>query len=151
MESVLRGITIYIILLIITRFSGRRTMGQMTAFEFVLLLVVGETTQQALLGDDFSISNAFVLIVTLFAADAVFSYLKDWMPRFTVWLDGQPSVLISDGEIDAHALRRARVSIEEVLEAARETQGLERLDQIKSAVLEASGHISIIPRSGGSG
>lgn len=147
MESVLRGITIYILLLVITRFSGRRTMGQMTAFEFVLLLIVAETTQQALLGDDFSITNSFVLIVTLFAADIVLSYLKDWLPRVAVWVDGQPSVLISDGTVDTHALRRARVSIEEVLEAARETQGLERLDQIKSAVLEASGHISIIPRS----
>lgn len=146
MESVLRGITIYIILLVITRFSGRRTMGEMTAFEFVLLLIVAETTQQALLGDDFSISNAFVLITTLFAADIVLSYLKGWLPRFAIWLDGQPSVLISDGQVDAHALRRARISIEEILEAARENQGLERLDQIKSAVLEASGSISIIPR-----
>jgi uncharacterized membrane protein YcaP (DUF421 family) len=145
MESVLRGLTIYLGLLVITRFSGRRTMGQMTAFEFVLLLIVAETTQQSLLGDDFSITNAIVLIVTLFTADIVLSYLKGWLPRFALWVDGQPSVLMSDGTIDTHALRRSRVSIEEVLEAAREKHGLARLDQIKSAVLEANGSINIIP------
>jgi uncharacterized membrane protein YcaP (DUF421 family) len=147
-ESVLRGITIYVFLLLVLRFSGRRTMGEMTAFEFVLLLIVAETTQQALLGDDFSITNSAVLILTLFAADILLSYLKQRLPRLAKWLDGQPSVLISDGTIDARALERARVSIEEVLEAARESQGIERLDQIKSAVLEASGSISIIPRAG---
>ena len=64
MESVLRGIAIYITLLVILRLSGRRTLSQMTPFDVVLLLIVAETTQQALLGDDFSLANAIVLILT---------------------------------------------------------------------------------------
>jgi uncharacterized membrane protein YcaP (DUF421 family) len=144
-ESVLRGVTIYLVLLAVTRFSGRRTLGQMTAFEFVLLLIVAETTQQALLGDDFSLVNSLILIVTLFAMDVGLSYVKRWSGQLFAWLDGQPTVLISRGNIDHRALHRSRVSLDEVLEAARQQQGLERLEQVKFAVLEPSGKISIIP------
>ena len=76
MDSVLRGVVVYLFLLVIVRLSGRRTLAQITAFDFVLLLIVAETTQQALLGDDFSLSNAVVLILTLFTVDIAFSYVK---------------------------------------------------------------------------
>ncbi|MCA1408512.1 DUF421 domain-containing protein [Ensifer sp. IC3342] len=146
MESVARGIAVYFVLLIVLRLSGRRTVGQMTPFDFVLLLIIAETTQQALLGDDFSIINATMLILTLFSVDIVLSYFKQWSPKIALLLDGTPTVLIADGEIDDHALRRARVSIDDILVAAREQQGLARLEEIKFAVLEADGGISIIPR-----
>ena len=145
METVFRGVAIYLVLLVVIRLSGRRTLGEMAPFDFVLLLIVAETTQQALLAEDNSITNAVVLIVTLFASDAVFSYLKRASPRVDRWLDGQPTVLISQGRPDARALSRARVGLDDVLEAARQQLGLERLDQIKSAVLETGGHISIVP------
>ncbi|AEG56434.1 MULTISPECIES: DUF421 domain-containing protein [Sinorhizobium] len=146
MDSVVRGITIYFILLAALRLSGRRTVAQMTTFDFVLLLIIAETTQQALLGDDFSIVNATLLILTLFGVDIVLSYLKQWSPKIALFLDGTATVLIADGKVDERALRRARVNIEDILVAAREQQGLARLDQIKFAVLEADGGISIIPR-----
>ncbi|WP_027997651.1 DUF421 domain-containing protein [Sinorhizobium arboris] len=149
MDSVARGITIYFILLIALRLSGRRTVAQMTTFDFVLLLIIAETTQQALLGDDFSIINATLLILTLFSVDIVLSYVKQWSPKIALFLDGTATVLIANGKVDEQALRRARVNLEDILVAAREQQGLARLDQIKFAVLEADGGISIIPRSGG--
>lgn len=146
MESVARGITIYFILLVALRLSGRRTVAQMTTFDFVLLLIIAETTQQALLGDDFSIVNASLLILTLFGVDIVLSYLKQWSPKIALVLDGTPTVLIANGNVDDRALKRARINIDDILVAAREQQGLARLDQIKFAVLEADGGISIIPR-----
>jgi uncharacterized membrane protein YcaP (DUF421 family) len=145
MESVLRGVAVYVILLVIVRLSGRRTLAQMTAFDFVLLLIIAETTQQALLGDDFSIANAVLLIVTLFLTDIMLSYVKEWMPSAGRWIDGTPTVLISLGKLDQRAMQRARVALEDILDAAREQHGLERLDQIKFAVLEVGGHLSIIP------
>lgn len=145
MESVLRGVAVYVILLVIMRLSGRRTLSQMTAFDLVLLLIIAETTQQALLGDDFSIANAVLLILTLFAADILLSYVKQWMPAAERWIDGVPTVLISRGEPDRRAMKRARIALEEILDAAREQHGLERLEQIKFAVLEVGGHVSIIP------
>lgn len=145
MESVLRGVAVYLILLVIVRLSGRRTLAQMTAFDFVLLLIIAETTQQALLGDDFSLANAVLLILTLFLADVLLSHVKEWMPSAGRWIDGTPTVLISLGTPDQYAMQRARVALEDILDAAREQHGLERLDQIKFAVLEIGGHLSIIP------
>src|SRR3546814_9132595 len=94
MDSVLRGAAVYAILLVIVRLSGRRAMAQMTPFDFVLLLIIAETTQQALLGDDFSITNAAILIITLFTIDIVLSYVKEWLPRADLLIDGTPTVLI---------------------------------------------------------
>jgi uncharacterized membrane protein YcaP (DUF421 family) len=148
MDSVIRGVSVYVILLVIARLSGRRTLAQMTAFDFVLLLIVAETTQQALLGDDFSITNAVVLIITLFAFDIGLSYVKGRMPSAERWIDGSPTVLLAEGRLDERAMRRARVKAEDILAAAREQQGLERLDQIKFAVLENGGGISILPKQG---
>jgi uncharacterized membrane protein YcaP (DUF421 family) len=145
METVIRGAVVFIVLLVIIRLSGRRTLAQMTAFDLVLVLIVAETTQQALLGDDFSIANAVILIITLFTLDILMSYLKEHSPRAEKLLDGVPTVLISLGKPDDRALKRARVDIEDVLESARSKHGVERLDQIKFAVLEVGGDISIVP------
>jgi uncharacterized membrane protein YcaP (DUF421 family) len=146
MEAVIRGAAIYAVLLIIIRLSGRRTLAQMTPFDLVLLLIVAETTQQALLGDDFSLVNSVVLILTLFAVDIGLSYVKQRFGTLEKWLDGQPTLLLSHGEPDARTLSRARLSTDDILEAARSRQGLERLDQIRFAVLETTGEISIIPQ-----
>jgi len=145
MDSVIRGIVIYLFLLIVVRLSGRRTLAEITAFDFVLLLIIAETTQQALLGDDFSLINAVILILTLFVTDIALSYVKKWSPKTAAMIDGSPTVLISLGKVDQEALDRTRVDLADVLEAAREQHGLERLDQVKFAVLEVGGNISIVP------
>ena len=145
MESILRGAAVYFVLLVVLRFSGRRTLSQMTPFDLVLVLIVAETTQQALLGDDFSIVNATLLIITLFAIDIGLSYLKRSSKTVDAWLDGRPTLLATNGSLDQEALRRTRMSKDDILEAARQLHGLERLEQIKYAVLEADGDISIIP------
>lgn len=146
MDSVIRGIAVYVVLLIATRLSGRRTLAQMTPFDFVLLLIIAETTQQALLGDDFSITNAAILIITLFATDVVLAWVKSRSRRAASILDGNPTVLLSNGKIDEEAMGKARVSIGDLLEAARSQHGLKTLQDIDAAVLEVSGGISIIPK-----
>lgn len=145
MESVIRGAAIYVVLLVIIRLSGRRTMDQATPFDFVLLLIVAETTQQALLGDDFSITNAIVLIVTLFLMDIGFSYLTRWFPTLAKVVDGRPTFLVKDGSLDERALQKTRMNKADIMVAARKQHGLERLDQVKHAVLESDSGITIIP------
>jgi uncharacterized membrane protein YcaP (DUF421 family) len=147
MDSVIRGASVYLILMVILRLSGRRTLAQTTPFDFVLLLIVAETTQQALLGDDFSIINAVVLIVTLFSMDIIMSFLKEKSRKLAVFLDGSPTVLVTKGQPDWEAMRRARVDLSDILSAARSSQGLRSLDEVEFAVLEESGGISIIPAS----
>jgi uncharacterized membrane protein YcaP (DUF421 family) len=146
MDTVLRGIVIYAFLLIIFRISGKRALSQITTFDFVLLLVIGEATQQALLGEDFSITNALILIVTLVGVDIGVSLLKGRSKRVEKLIDSVPLVIVENGKPFKERMEKARVDETDVLTAARELQGLERMDQIKYAVLERSGGISIIPK-----
>jgi len=146
MDSVLRALAIYIALMIVTRGAGRRTLAQVTVFDFVLLLIVAETTGQALVGDDSSLTGAVVVIVTLVLIDVVLSYAKALIPGVDKLIDGTPTVLIAKGRVNETALRRSRVGLDDILQSARETQGLKRLDQIDFAVLEVGGAISIIPK-----
>ena len=145
METVIRGAVMYFVLMLIIRFSGRRTLAQMTAFDLILILIVSETAQQALVGNDFSITNSVVVMVTLFGIDIALSYLKERSPLADKLMDGRPTILVTHGKPDARALARSRVAVEDILAIARENEGLERLDQIKYAVLETGGQISIIP------
>jgi uncharacterized membrane protein YcaP (DUF421 family) len=147
MESVLRAAAIYMILLVVFRVSGKRTLAQITTFDFVLLLIIGEATQQALLGDDFSLTNALLVIVSLLTIDILLSLWKQRSPFIDKLLDGTPLVIVEDGKPHPDRLRYSRIDESDILTAARETQGLERLDQIKYAVLERSGGISIIPKA----
>jgi uncharacterized membrane protein YcaP (DUF421 family) len=148
MDAVLRALAIYLVLMIVFRLAGKRSLAQITTFDFVLLLIIGEATQQALLGNDFSLTNAFLVILTLIGADIAMSLLKGRSPRLEKLVDSVPLVIVEHGQPLKDRMDKARVDEEDVLEAARELQGIERMDQIKYAVLERAGHITIIPRQG---
>lgn len=150
MDAVLRAVTIYVLLLVLMRVSGRRTMAQMTPFDLVLLLIVAEATQQGILDNDFSLTNAFLVITTLVGLDVLMTFLTHHSRGLDRWVNGLPLVLVEDGEVIDYRLDNARVDIADILQQARSTQGIERIEQIKYAVLEPSGGISIIPsRQGG--
>jgi len=147
MDAVVRGLVIYAFLVLLFRIAGKRALSDITTFDFVLLLIVAEATQQGLLSDDFSVTNAFLVIITLVTADIGLSLLKRRWPKLEKVMEGTPVVIVENGRPIATAMRRERVDEDDVLAAARELQGLERMDQIKYAVLERSGGISIIPQS----
>jgi uncharacterized membrane protein YcaP (DUF421 family) len=146
MDVILRGIAVYVFLLLVFRIAGRRTLSQITTFDFVLLLIIGEATQQALLGDDFSVTTGFLVVATLLVIDIGLSLLKGRVRYLERLIDGMPMVIVENGAPLLDRMRRARVDIDDVLEHARQVHGLERMDQIKYAVLEISGSISIIPK-----
>jgi uncharacterized membrane protein YcaP (DUF421 family) len=146
MDPVVRSTAIYVALLVFLRLAGRRTLMQMTSFDFVLLLIIGEATQNALLQNDSSVTNSLLVILTLISLDIAFSYVKQRVPIIERWLDGLPMIIVRDGRPLTDLMMKARVSEVDILSAARESQGLERMEQIKYAVLETTGSISIIPR-----
>lgn len=100
--------------------------------------------QTAMVGDDFSITIAILLILTLFVADIALSYLKRWSPRADRLLDGVPIVLVANGIYDEKALHGSRLDQGDVMEAARTQEGIESVKDIKFAILEVSGNISIV-------
>ncbi|MBV4481627.1 DUF421 domain-containing protein [Pseudomonas khavaziana] len=145
MDSVLRAAAIYLVLLVLFKVAGRRTLAELTTFDLVLLMVIGEATQQALLGDDFSLTNAVMVIVTLIAIDIGFSLVKQRSTGFARVLDGGPTVLVEEGQVLHKRLKHARLDEGDILEAARSIQGLVEIRQIRFAILERNGKISVIP------
>lgn len=146
MDLVIRGLAVYLFLLLIFRLSGKRSLRNVTTFDFVLLLIIAETTQQALVGEDYSVTGAFVLIVVLVGTDILLSLLKRASPRVDRLLEGQPLVILRDGVPLGARMYVERVDDDDILSAARETRGIDRLDDIERAVLEKNGAISIVPR-----
>ena len=149
MDAVLRAVAMYFVILVLIRISGSRSLSQMTPFDFVLLLIIAEGSQQALLGDDFSITTGAIVISTLVGIDIGLSVLKGRFRGLERVIDSAPVVLVVNGSPLMERLSQVRVDEEDILAAARMNQGLERMDQIKYAVLERNGALSIIPASGG--
>ena len=145
MNAVIHAAAIYLFLLVLFRLAGRRTLSEMTNFDFILLLIIGEATQQALLGDDFSVVNAFVVIMALVVLDVLFSLAQARSGLFAKITNGVPMIIVEYGKPLYPRMRRARVGEDDVLQSARSTRGLERMDQIKFAILEVDGTISVIP------
>ena len=146
MDSVIRAAVVYFMLLVVFRLAGNRSIGQITAFDFVLLLIISEAIQEAMITTDYSITNAFLVVVTLVGLDIMMSLWKQRSKKVERLLDGVPVLLIENGKMNEHIMNKERVDEGDILAAAREYQGLERIDQIKFAVVEANGTISIVPK-----
>lgn len=147
MDIILRAVTIYVFLFILFRVTGKRSLAQITTFDLILLLIISEVTQQAMVGDDFSITASALAILTLVSLDLATTLLKQYVPKLEPWFEDGPLVLVENGKAIQRRLDKSRVDEDDILEAAREKQGLERMEQIKYAVLEKTGTISIVPVS----
>lgn len=148
MSLVVRAVAIYFILFFLMRVAGKRQFSELTAFDAILLLVISEAVQQSLLGrDDFSLTAGIILVVTLISVDIGLSLIKQWWPKADLVMEGAPVVLLDNGDLMTANMRRERVDEADILESARRTFGIERLDQIRYAILEKTGTISIIPRN----
>ena len=146
MDAVIRATAMFVIIMVLFRIGGKRSLSQVTTFDFVVLLVIGESTQHALLGDDFSVATVAIAIATLLTLDRAADLLGYRFPSIGRILESTPLVLADDGNLLHDRMKRVQVTDHDILAAARELHGLESLDQVKFAVLEQSGSISIIPR-----
>lgn len=145
MEPVLRGLVVYLFLLVIFRIAGTRMLSQMTNFDLVLLLIISETTQQAMVDNDHSIINCVLLVTTLVGTSILLSFIKHRSKTVERWLEDMPVIIVQHGRLHEEQMQKVHVDKADVLEAARLAHGLERLDQIKYAIVERCGDISIIP------
>lgn len=146
MESVIRGVVVYLFLWLIFRVSGKRTLAETSPFELVLLLIISEVTNQAMVDSDHSITNAFLLIVTLTGMSILLSVVKHYWPAANRVLEGMPLPLVKDGDVLQENLDKSRVGVDEILAAARISQGLNRMADIAHATVENDGKISVVPK-----
>jgi uncharacterized membrane protein YcaP (DUF421 family) len=145
MDSVIKAAVVFFALWAIIRVSGRRTLGEMTAFDFVLFMIIGGSTQRAITGQDYSLTNALLLVATFVTLDIALSIVQLKWPALRYVLNAMPMILVENGYLMTERMRRARITKDNILEAARRLHGLERIDQIKFAILESTGEITIVP------
>jgi uncharacterized membrane protein YcaP (DUF421 family) len=144
-EKVIRTIGVYVFLLVGLRLAGKRELGQLNAFDLVVLLVLSNTLQNAIIGNDNSLSGGvFGAAVLLVLNYLVVRYLYSH-PALDRLIEGDPEVLIRNGEVQEHRLRRELISKEQ-LEAAARKQGIESLDRVSTCRLETGGALTFIPR-----
>jgi uncharacterized membrane protein YcaP (DUF421 family) len=149
MDAILRAAVVYLFLLVLFRLCGKRTLAQITMFDFVLLLIISEATQQALIDSDNSMTNAALLVGTLIGLNILLSLLKQRSKFIERWLEDVPLVIVDRGKPMHMRMDKDRVDRDDILEAAREQHGIRDFDEIEYAVLERSGNISIIPKKKG--
>jgi uncharacterized membrane protein YcaP (DUF421 family) len=145
-STVVRAALVYAFLLAVFRVAGRRTLAQVTTFDLILVLVIGDATQQAIIGDDFTVIAGVLAVSTLLLLDVALGRAKHRWPAIDAIVDGLPLPLIVNGRHDREQMDSEGVSDDDVLASAREIHGVSHLDQIEHAVLEASGALSIIPK-----
>jgi len=146
MESIIRAAIVYLVLLVLFRLAGKRSLAEVTSFDLVLLLIISEATQQAMIDNDNSMTNAMLLVMTLVGMNILFSVVAKRWKAFDRVIEDVPLVIVKDGQPLRERMTKERVDEEDVMEAARELQGLERLEQVKYAILERNGHISIVAK-----
>jgi uncharacterized membrane protein YcaP (DUF421 family) len=145
MEIILRTIGIYLFLLVLFRLLGKRSLAELSAFDFILFLIISEALQNALVDQDMSVVMGLTVVLTFLMLDLGLSWLKRKSTVFEKFAEGVPLLLVDHGKIIEANTVRSRITLGDILQTARESQGLERMEQIKYAVLETSGSISIIP------
>ncbi|MEO8366252.1 MAG: YetF domain-containing protein [Pseudoxanthomonas sp.] len=143
---VLRACIVYFILLAMIRASGKRTMGQFTPFDMLLVVLLGNAVQNALLGPDTSVGGGLLLATTLLALNWVVGLASARSARLEALVEGVPVLLARDGEVYKDVLRRELISRADFDKAMRES-GVEDIEDIRMAVLETNGHITLVTRN----
>lgn len=144
METVLRVVLIYLFLMIALRLMGKREFGELAPFDFVVLLLIPEMFSQAMLREDFSLTNALVAVSTLLSLVFLTSLLNFRFTGFGKVIAGAPAVLVRHGYLVTANLQKERVDPGEVLDAMH-AAGLHSMDEVRWAILETDGRIAIIP------
>ena len=150
MEIVVRALVLFAFLWWVTRATGKATLGELSTFQLVMYVVLGDLVQQGVTGQDYSVTGA-VLAVSVFAvATMTLSWVDQRWPATRPVVHGSPVVVVDSGEPQSEAMKSERLSLDDLYEAARE-KGIERLSQVRLAVLEADGRISFFTRDGQGG
>jgi uncharacterized membrane protein YcaP (DUF421 family) len=146
MDIVLRATVIFLALYVLMRLLGKRELGQMTPFELIVLVVIGDLIQQGVTQNDFSLTGAIIAVSTIAFWALVMSWASYAWPRAERLLEGEPRVIVRDGEVIEANLRRNRLTVSEIESEMRLT-GISRMTDVAWAILEPRGKISFIQRS----
>ncbi len=145
MDLVLRAIVGFFFVLFLTRIVGRRELSSLQPFDLIMLVMIGDLVQQGITQNDFSITGMVLVGGTVGILTVVVSFTSFRFPRLRPVIDGEPVIVMQDGEPIEGNLKRERITMDELAAAARQ-QGIGSLGEVRWAVLETSGSISFIPK-----
>jgi uncharacterized membrane protein YcaP (DUF421 family) len=143
-EFIVRGLVVYLFLIIILRSTGKRQIGQMSPFDLVLLLVLSNAVQNSMNGGDNSIAAGLILSITLVGINWLTGYITYKSKAAERFIEGSPQVLLHNGKLYEKALADAQLTREELMAALR-SEGFSDFNQVRAAILENDGSISVIP------
>jgi uncharacterized membrane protein YcaP (DUF421 family) len=146
MDIVLRAIIIYVLVFAFTRALGRRELSTLQPFDFILLVVIGDLIQSGVTQNDLSVTGVLLVVCTIGILQVIFSYLSFRFRRVRPVLQGEPIVLVENGQLIDRNMRRERLTLDDLAEKARLSE-IKSIDEIKWAVLETNGDISFIKQS----
>ncbi len=142
-DITLRSISVYVFMLFCLRFFGKNQLSQLNAGDVILLLLISNAVQNAMVGQNTSLEGGLIAALVLFTANYLIKQLMFRNSRVRKWIEEEPRVLIKDGQIDNRMLQRSKITTDEILEVIRE-HGVEQISEVKLAVLEVDGNISIV-------
>jgi uncharacterized membrane protein YcaP (DUF421 family) len=145
MDIVLRAAVAFVLILFLTRIVGRRELSTLEPFDLILLVTIGDLVQQGVTQNDFSLTGMFLAVGTIGLLTVAFSYLPFRFQVLRPVLEGEPIIIVEDGEVVERNIRRQRVTKEEIAAAARQ-QSIASLQDVRWAVLETNGSISFIKK-----
>ena len=145
MDLAIRAIVLYAFVFFLTRVVGRRELSSLQPFDLILLIVLGDSIQQGLTQDDYSVTGAIIVVGTIAALQVATSYVSFRIPRMRSTLDGLPIVVVEDGKPIQKNLHRERITVNELAQEMRQQQ-IASLDEVQWSVLETSGAISFIKK-----
>ena len=145
MSVIIRAAVVYLILLLAVRLIGRRMASMLAPFDIIVLFLFGGALMSAVLGDDHSLAAAVSVVFSIGLMHVSVSGLKRKLPWFGRIVDGTPIVVYEDGGWHEHRMRSLRMLESDIMTAVRQ-KGLMRLDQVRYAVVERDGKVSIIPK-----
>ena len=145
MDIAIRSAVIFFFIYVLMRIIGRRELSSLEPFDLILLVVLGDSVQQAVTQDDYSVTGAFIVVSTIALLQVFLSYLNFRVPRLRSLIDGEPIVIVQDGRVIEGNARRERLTLEDIAEAAR-LQQIASLDDVQWAVLETSGELTFIEK-----
>ena len=141
MEIILRALVVFVFLWLVTRAVGRSTLGELSTFELLLYVTMGDLVQQGVTQQDYSVTGAVLAVGTFAVLTVMLSWTQWRFPRSRDLISGRPTLVIDNGDLVEANMRRQRLGAADLLVAARE-QGIRRTSEIEYAVLESDGRIS---------
>jgi uncharacterized membrane protein YcaP (DUF421 family) len=138
LEKLLRPIVVYLVLVVLLRIFGKRELAQLNPFDLVVLLSLSNTVQNAIIGDDNSVSGGVIGAISLLTINWLVVRVLFRSPRLTRVLEGRPAILVRDGQLDKRALERESLTREELVEVIHR-QGFEDFHEVRRCELEPNG------------